>query len=322
MTTLHTIILNWRSADMTLDAATAAVTAMQGIDGAITIVDNDSGDGSLERMTAGVAARAGQPGWDRVAVVPSGRNGGFGAGNNFAIRRGLPDGGGRPDLTYLLNSDAMPRADAIRALIDHLDRHPRAGIACSRLQGPDGVPHSSAFRFPSAAGEFEAAARTGPISRLLRRAVVAMPQPERSMPVDWSAGASMMIRQDVLDQVGLFDETFFLYFEETDLCRRAAAAGWQTHYVAESLVVHIGSASTGMKEWSRVPDYWYDSRRHYFSKHHGRGGAAAATMAHVAGGALWRLRCALTRRPADTPPDHLRRLVAHAMRPHLRNRPE
>ncbi|WP_134726283.1 glycosyltransferase family 2 protein [Paracoccus luteus] len=321
MTVLHTIILNWRSADMTLDAAAAAVTAMHGIDGAITIVDNDSGDGSLERMAAAVAARAGQPGWDRIAVVPSGRNGGFGAGNNFAIRRGLP-GGGRPELTYLLNSDAMPRPDAIRALIDHLDRHPEAGIACSRLQGPDGAPHSTAFRFPTAAGEFEAAARSGPVSRLLRRSIVAMPQPTETLRVDWSAGASMMIRQDVLDRIGLFDETFFLYFEETDLCRRAALAGWQTHYVVESLVVHIGSASTGMKEWSRVPDYWYDSRRHYFLKHHGRRGAVTATLAHLGGGALWRLRCALTRRPVDAPPDHLRRLVTHALRPNPRSRPE
>lgn len=307
---LHTIIVNFRTPDMTIEAAEAALTAMEGVPGGITIVDNDSGDGSFARMSQEAARR----GWPegRVAVVDSGHNGGFGAGNNFAIRRGLP-GGGRADLVYLLNSDAQPHRDAIRALIDWLAAHPQAGIACSRLQGSDGVLHPTAFRFPSAASEFEGACRSGPVTRLLRNRIVPMPQPVRSGPVDWSAGASMMIRQDVLDRTGLFDETFFLYFEETDLCLRAAAAGWQTHYVLESLVTHIGSVSTGMKNWERVPDYWYASRHHYFRKHHGTMGATAATAAHLAGGALWRLRCLLQRRPTGIPPDHLRRLASHAV---------
>ena len=68
--------------------------------------------------------------------------------------------------------------------------------------------------------------------------------------------------------------------------RRAADAGWQTHYVLESVVEHIGSVSTGMKTWRRVPDYWYDSRRRYLEKHHGRAGALAATVAALAGDGL------------------------------------
>ena len=245
---VHVIVLNWRTPEMSLQAAEAALREMQGIDGGLTIVDNDSGDGSFERMQAGVQAR----GWpsDRVAVVQSGWNGGFGAGNNHGIRQGLPDGR-RADLVYLLNSDAIPQPGAIRALVDYLGAHPRVGIACSRLRGTDDMPHSTAFRFPSALGEFESMSRTGPISRLLSRKVVSLPQPQVSGRVDWSAGASMMIRMEVLDRIGLFDEGFFLYYEETDLCRRAARAGWQTHYVVESLVLHIGSVSTGMKEWKR-----------------------------------------------------------------------
>ena len=104
--TLLTIILNWRSAEMTLRATAAALVAMQGIAGEITIVDNASGDGSFETMTAAVADR----GWTRVRVLQAGRNGGFGAGNNFGIRAGLADGS-RPDLIYILNSDAFPAPD-------------------------------------------------------------------------------------------------------------------------------------------------------------------------------------------------------------------
>lgn len=308
---LHTVILNYRTPDLTLAAAAAALREAEGIEGGITIVDNDSRDGSLEFMTAEAAAR----GWTaggRLAVVGSGRNGGFGAGNNFAIRRGLPDGRAA-DLVYLLNSDAIPQPGAIRALIAHLDAHEQAGIAASRLHGPDGAPHQTAFRFPSVPGEFEATIRTGPITRLLARHVVALPQPQLSGRVDWSAGASMMIRQAVLDQVGDFDEGFFLYFEETDLCRRAAAAGWETHYVVESEVEHIGSASTGMKTWARVPDYWYASHNRYFTKHHGRRGALAAALAHASGGALWRLRCLIERRAPGIPSGHLTRMTRNAL---------
>lgn len=313
MPQLLTVILNWRSAEMTLQAAQAALLALEGVQGALVIVDNASGDGSYERMTAEVRAR----GWDRgpqqVRVLQAGRNGGFGAGNNFGIRAGLP-GGGRPDYVYLLNSDAFPAPDAIRALLTHLEAHPQTGLAGSFIHGTDGVPHRTAFRFPSIPGEFEAQIRFGPVSRLFRRWIVAQPLPQATTRVDWLAGASLMMRQDVLDRIGLFDETFFLYFEETDLCRRAAVAGWPTDYVVESRVAHIGSASTGMKGWTRIPQFWLDSRWHYFSKQHGAAYAALATLAAVAGGALWRLRLVFQRKDPGDPPGFLRDMAAHHLR--------
>jgi N-acetylglucosaminyl-diphospho-decaprenol L-rhamnosyltransferase len=309
MAQVLTVILNWRTAEMTLKAAEAALRAMEPVQGAITIVDNDSGDGSFELMSAAVAQR----GWTRVRVIQSGRNGGFGAGNNVGIRAGFPDGS-RPDFVYLLNSDAFPAPDAIRSLRDHLLAHPATGFAGSYIHGPDGVAHRTAFRFPSIASEFEGAVRFGPVSRLLKRHVVAAPLPTVTSRVDWLAGASIMMRQSVLDQIGLFDETFFLYFEATELCHRAAAAGWPTDYVVESRVEHIGSVSTGMKTWVRVPQFWLDSRAYYFRKVHGRGYAAMATLAHVAGGLLWRARLLVQRRDRGDPPYFLRDLVTHALR--------
>ena len=310
MATVLTVILNWRTPAMTLQSCEAALRAMEGIAGAITIVDNDSGDGSFETISAEVLAR----GWDKgavpVRVIQSGRNGGFGAGNNVGIKAGLP-GGARPDYAYILNSDAFPAPDAIRALLAHLESHPKTGFAGSFIHGTDGAPHRTAFRFPSACGELEGAARFGPISRLLKRHIVAQPIPEVTGRVDWLAGASLMMRQDVLDQIGLFDEVFFLYYEETDLCLRAARAGWPTDYVLESRVAHIGSASTGMKTWARIPGFWLDSRRHYFTKNHGHIYAAAATLAHVAGGVFWRLRLLVQRKDRGDPPHFLRDLIVH-----------
>lgn len=310
---LLTVILNWRTAEMTLRSAEAALTALDGIDGALVIVDNDSQDGSYEAMVAEVAARGWDTGPQQVRVIQSGRNGGFGAGNNVGIRAGLP-GGARPDYIYILNSDAFPEPGAIRALLDYLETHPQAGFAGSLIHGEDGEVHRTAFRFPSAPGEFEANARFGPISRLLEKRIVAQPIPETDTAVDWLAGASLMMRQAVLDRIGLFDETFFLYFEETELCHRAIAAGWQNVYVPESRVMHIGSVSTGMKDWARIPRFWLDSRLYYFTKVHGPVYAAGATVAAVWGGLIWRARRLIQRKDRGDPSRYLTDLTIHAIR--------
>jgi hypothetical protein len=310
MPTVLTVILNWRTAAMTLEAAEAALAAMDGIAGAVTIVDNDSGDGSEATLRRAVAER----GWDRVRVIQSGRNGGYGAGNNVGIRAGLPDGS-RPDYVYVLNSDAFPAPDAIRRLLDHLEAHPGTGFAGSYVHGVDGAPHVTCFRFPSLWSELEGGARSGPVTRLLKRHVVPMAIPaEGVMRVDWLAGASLMMRRSVLDRIGLFDEGFFLYFEETDLLRRGALAGAPTDYVRASEVAHVGSASTGMKRWPRTPGFWFDSRWRYFAKNHGRGYALAATLARIAGGLVWRTRRALAGGETGEPERFLRDLVAHTPR--------
>ncbi|MFV2051355.1 glycosyltransferase family 2 protein [Aliiroseovarius sp. YM-037] len=307
--TVLTIILNYKTAPMTCRAAEAAVKAMNGIAGEIVIVDNDSGDGSFDEMTAFVADN----GWtkdNRVRVLQSGRNGGFGAGNNVGIRAGLSNGQS-PDYVYVQNSDAFPAPDAIHLLLDRLEATPAAGFAGSYIHGEEGDAHLTTFRFPSIASEFESAIRFGPVTRLLGKRAVPVPTPAESCEVDWLAGASLMMRQSVLNNIGVFDETFFLYFEETDLCRRAQMAGHKTLFVRESEVAHIGSVSTGMKSWRRVPGYWFDSRLHYFTKNHGALYAAGATLAYFAGGALHRLRCFITRRETGDPPGFLWTMVSH-----------
>lgn len=307
--TVLTVVLNYRTPDLTVRAVEAALVAMDGIDGAITVVDNDSQDGSFDQLDAEVRVR----GWDRVRVLQSGHNGGYGAGNNFGIRQGLPDGSA-PDYVYILNSDAFPEPDAIRVLLDYLQAHPQVGFAGSRLHGEDGVYHQTAFRFPTAFSEFESGAGTGPISRLLKRYIVALPEPREVLAVDWMAGASLMVRKRVLDEVGLFDEAFFLYFEETDLSLRAWRAGWTSVYIPESRVMHIGSVSTGMKTWKRMPGFWFDSRLRYFVKNHGAGYAAVATLAYTAGAMILKLRSLVNKRRTGPADRFLSDLLRHAFR--------
>lgn len=313
---LGVILLNWRTPDMTVQALDALVLELQKRNDAwrVLIVDNDSGDGSEEALREAVAERRrGSAVFQNVDVVQSGFNGGFGAGNNFGIRH-LLESSHPPEYIYILNSDAFVEERCVDALVEYLDRHQDVGIVGSYVHGVDGEPHVTAFRFPSIQSEIEGSLRLGVVTRLLREYEVPIGIPESTSEVDWLAGASMMVRRRVLEQVGLFDESFFLYFEETDLCRRARRVGYRIVYVKESSVAHIGSASTGMKTWSKVPDYWFDSRRHYFLKNHGRAYLAAATAARLAGSALWQVRRRVQGKPDEDPPGFLGGLWGHSVR--------
>jgi GT2 family glycosyltransferase len=282
------VILNYKTADMTLEALEALRAATADIpDHRIDVVDNDSQDGSYEKIAKAVHVA----GWDDVQVLRSERNGGFGAGNNFSIRPALASDD-PPEFVYILNSDAFPAPDAVSSLLSFLQSHPTAGIAGSYIHGVDGEPHLTAFRFPSLKSEILGGFRLGALTKLWPDVEVPIqPMPNETREVDWLAGASMMVRREVFDEVGLFDEEFFLYFEETDLCRRASLAGWSVYYTVESRVAHVGSASTGFKERDRpMPRYWFDSRRHYFNKNHGRAYTWAANLAHALGLGTYRVR--------------------------------
>jgi N-acetylglucosaminyl-diphospho-decaprenol L-rhamnosyltransferase len=304
---LLAIIVNYRTPELSLRAtATALAELAEFPDARITIVDNDSQDGSLETLERSVAER----GWgERVSVAKSPRNGGFAWGVNFAARPALA-GSDPPDYVYLLNSDARPGPGSIAELVRFLDAHPDAGIAGSYIHGPDQATHHTAFRFPSVASELEQMAGVGLLSRLLDRFVVSKPVPAHEARVDWLAGASMLIRRQVFDAVGLFDERYFLYFEETDFCLQAARAGWTTWYVPRSRVEHIGAASTGWKDFSKPrPWYWFTGRRYYFAKNHGRAGLWLANASWLAGfaiGAVWGPLRSRSRRPPRFLRDFLR----------------
>lgn len=304
---LLAVILNYKTPDMTLEALEALLRELRALpDARVTIVDNDSRDGSFEKLSAAVAERGLAP---RVRVVASEYNGGFAYGNNFAIREALA-WDEPPDYVYLLNSDAFPDPGCVGALVDFLEAHPEAGIAGSYVHGPEPVPHKTAFRFHSLASELETTLGIGMVSRLLRGWIVSPPLPTVTRPVDWLAGASMLIRREVFERVGLLDDGYFMYFEETDFCLAARRAGFRTWYVVESSVTHIGAASTGLKDRSRpTPPFWFASRRYFWLKNHGRPSLWAANALYVLGAALRRLRCKLTGKELEDFPHHLRDFV-------------
>ncbi len=307
------IIVNYRTPGLVIDclhSLNAEIRAEP--DCRVIVVDNASGDNSVEHIRTAIRAAR----WTWAAVLPQKRNGGFAFGNNAAIRSLLqqPD---PPDYIHLLNPDTYIRPGAVSRLIDFMEAHPRVGIAGSRLENPDGTPQSAAFHFHGILSELERGIRLGFVSRMLRRWMVAPPPRAIAHKTDWVSGASMMIRRDVFRDIGLLDEGFFLYYEETDFCMRAAKAGWSCWFVPESRVVHLEGESTGMatlkQKAKRLPEYWFDSRRRYFRKHHGAGYEFLANLTHTVAFALWRFRQWLHFKDDDDPPYYLRDFVNKAL---------
>ena len=215
----------------------------------------------LEQLREAVEAH---PRRQYVKVLESDRNGGFGYGNNIAIRAALA-AEQVPDYLYFLNPDAIPKAGALTALLDFLDNNPNVAIAGSLLCDETDAIQTSLFRFPSFYSEIEQASAFRPVTALLRRHLVALDTPSSPTDVDWVAGTSFAARTSVFRDVGLFDETFFLYWEETELCHRIKDAGFDIYGVPEAIAEHVGGVTTGLHDDDkRIPPYWFASRNYFF----------------------------------------------------------
>lgn len=298
-------IVNYRTAPLVVDCLASLESEMRGNPGARAIViDNASGDGSRERIARVIRAR-GWSNWGRVIAAPV--NGGFAQGNNRAIAADAA-AGAPADFVWLLNPDTRVHAGAMGRLVAFMRDHPRVGIAGSLLEERDGAPWPYAFRFPSLLGEIERGARLGAVSHLLRNHALARKMGGEPQAVDWVSGASMMIRRALIDAVGMMDERYFLYYEETDFCLRARRAGWECWYVPSARVLHIAGQSTGITGRGaavrRMPPYWFESRRRYFVKNHGRAYAMVADLLWMAAHLSWRVRRRL-RSPGDPDPHQL-----------------
>jgi GT2 family glycosyltransferase len=297
---LLVVIVNYRTPELSIDCLRSLEPEVAAIPGTrVVVVDNASGDSSVERIEAEIASK----GWRSwVDVLRSARNGGFAYGNNLAIEPAL-ESEDAPEYIHLLNPDTVIHPGALQKLLAFLEAHAAAGIAGSLLESPAGDQYASAFRFYSLQSEFEEAISLSLVSRLLRRWCVVPPLSGREQQVDWVCGASMMVRREVFDTAGYFDEEYFLYYEEADFCLQSHRAGWECWYVPESRVTHVLSGATDvLREANRRPRYWFESRRHYFVKNHGRLFTVLANLLWMIGFALWKLRRYAMRQPAAAPP--------------------
>ena len=298
------VIVNYKTADLTIACLRSLEREVKANFWVrVTVVDNDSGDGDA------IAASIRENGWDFWAsVIVAEHNGGFSYGNNRGIEAGksLQQ---TPDYFLLLNPDTEVRPGAIAALVDYLDTHPDVGIAGGSFETQDGVEWPYAFRFPTIPSQFDKGARFAPISWLLRKWATAKTMGKEPAQVDWVSGASMMVRRKLIEDIGLLDDGYFLYFEEVDFCLRARRAGWLCSYVPQSRVMHIFGQSTGFssgaKALKRMPSYWFSSRTRYFVKNHGLTYARIADLAYGLGLILWSLRRLIRKKKDSNPPGML-----------------
>jgi N-acetylglucosaminyl-diphospho-decaprenol L-rhamnosyltransferase len=232
----------------------------------VVVVDHGSTDGTVELV---------RERFPQVTLLRR-ENRGFAAGVNAGIETT------HAAYVLLLNSDAWVTDGAVAALAAYADAHPEAGAVGPRLRYPDGSPQVAMRGFPTVwrlATQYLLLNKIAPRSRIFNAFYAGDRSRERVNIVDFIKGACLLLRRDVVEKVGLFDEQFFMFCEEADWCRRARDAGWTTVYVPTADVVHVGEATTrSVWSWERTFREQERSHLRFLAKHEGMRAAAAGRI--------------------------------------------
>lgn len=249
--TTRAVIVTHFSAPL-LDNLVASIPAASTKDVPLTVVDNESTDGTVEYATQHEA----------IQLIRSGGNLGYGRAANIGVHRSCED------WIIIANPDVSFKPGAIDALHEASSRWPRAGVLGPQILTPDGLIYPSARELPSLGRGIGHALcgwwwPTNPWTSGYRR--------EREAPTErttgWLSGACLFVRREAFEAVGGFDESYFMYFEDTDLCERLSAAGWDVVYAPSSVVVHLGAHSTSrnLRAMSKVH---HESAYRYLARHY------------------------------------------------------
>ncbi len=229
---ISVIIISFNTSSLLRHCLSSLFQYSPGVELEVFVVDNNSSDDSVEMV---------KNEFPQVNLMVNRENRGFAAANNQAWRKSSGE------YVLLLNPDAFIKKDSIRNAVDFMESHPTCGICGGRLVKPDGNLDPSARKFPKALTKFFTL--SGLRSRFPRSSFVSDHEfgnfDHRSVvEVDWVPGTFTMYRRQMLKETGLFDERFFIYFEETDLCKHAKKAGWKVYFIPSAEVIHIGGASS------------------------------------------------------------------------------
>ncbi|MFH1047849.1 MAG: glycosyltransferase family 2 protein [Patescibacteria group bacterium] len=231
------VILNYKSKGLVAQCIKTIELSASTCSYEIIVVDNASGDG----IGAMLEAR-----FPRVRFIAAGDNRGYASGNNLGIRAASGK------YVLIMNPDITPHEGSIDALVKYMNQNPTIGVCGPKLLKPNGQIDESCYRFHNVLTPIY---RRTPLGRLQAgqqengRYVMQDFDRQQTRDVDWLLGAVLMVRRSALDRVGLLDEKYFLYFEDTDWCRRFWAAGWRVSYFIGSTMVHCherASAKTSL----------------------------------------------------------------------------
>jgi GT2 family glycosyltransferase len=253
---LSVVIVNYKSREDLLECLESLKRDSGALSAEYLVVDNDSRDGTPEAL-----ARR----FPDVRLVLNTENVGYAR----AVNQGIAATSG--DFVLVMNPDCEVRPGTLAALAGYLRGHPRTAIAAPRILNPDGTLEYSARSFPDPFtflfNRYSMLTRLFPGNPYSRRYLLTDWDHMSERDVDWVSGACMMVRREAIDRVGGMDETFFMFNEDVDWCRRMKLAGWAVSYVpAAEIVHHIGASRRRV-----APRVIYARHRgmiHYFHKHH------------------------------------------------------
>ena len=254
---LSVIIVSYNTRQMTLACLRSVYRGLGALPADVWVVDNASTDGT----PAAVAKE-----FPEVRLITNPSNVGFGAANNQAIQASCSE------FVLLLNSDAFPDRRAVPLLVEFLRAHPDTAAVGPRLVNADGSLQRSCYRLPS------------PLRAIWENLLLTAALPDHRIFGDYRAwshdsarnvemviGACLLLRRSALERVGPFDERFFLYAEETDLCLRLRRAGYQIRFLPSAVVVHLNGGS-GTRQPDRVFCEFRRSQEKFYAKHYGVAG--------------------------------------------------
>ena len=241
------IVLSYNTRDLTLTCLEHFAPQALATGWEVIVVDNGSQDGTVSAVNRK---------FPQVKVVRSEENRGFAAGVNLGLAQA------QGEAILLMNSDVLASFAALSALPAFLDAHPQVGALSPRLCTREGAPQAFAYGGDPTLGYL---LRRG-LHRLLGRGPLHDWAIETPIEVDWVSGACLCVRRETLEQVGLLDERFFLYFEDNDWCLRMRQAGWKVMYVPTVAVVHLGGRSE--PERRAAGRHYRESLRYFYQKHY------------------------------------------------------
>ncbi|HYE51408.1 MAG TPA: glycosyltransferase family 2 protein [Azospirillaceae bacterium] len=285
---LSIVIINWNTRDMLRDCLESVARGLEGVAAETFVVDNASTDGSADMVEMEF------PG---VRLIRNARNMGFAAANNQAIRRAAGD------FVLLLNSDTLVHGDVLARSVRYMRDNPGVGVMGCRVLNRDGTTQVSCTEFPSVANlvlQTTGLAKL-PWPRVLGKYRMAHFDRLSERDVEVVSGCYMMVRSAALERVGLLDESFFFFGEETDWCRRFREAGWRVAFAPVGTITHFGGGSSGSLNYRR--DLLLTEGTVRLHRKHGGWLPAAGVWALLLAfgltrAAYWALAFLLSRRPA------------------------
>lgn len=236
------ILINYKTKELTINAINSIYEKTQGIDFEIIVVDNNSQDGSIEEI---------EKTFSDIHIIKNPINAGFGRANNLAIKQS------KGKYILCLNTDTLLINNAIKIMYDYMENVENSNVAvCGGALYNENMQYIMSFaRFPNVFNSLSFSWLLKKLFPVIRN----QKEPKNIREVDFITGADIFFRKAVLDEIGLFDERFFMYSEETDLCYRIKRAGYNIKIIPLAKIIHLEEKSS--------QNFWKNSRLRVKSKY-------------------------------------------------------